>query len=170
MKKFGRHFCFSRTMPLPVPHLLAQQSDKVRFTADGRKRAPQLLYGQAAYKRMPWLKIGAAVVVLAAYRWYNEEEALANKKPHQRVLDKLVLRPYGVLGTQLSLQGSLHEVAALPGPDVCIIDPAGLHHIQGTPEGAGGAAAAIYNFLKLNKKEKFPEDVLGPPRVQLRHR
>jgi O-acetyl-ADP-ribose deacetylase (regulator of RNase III) len=42
------------------------------------------------------------------------------------------------------------------------VDPAGLHHIQGGgPNGAGGAARAIYEFLGINNDSSFPESVVA---------
>ncbi|KAJ9473132.1 hypothetical protein DIPPA_23802 [Diplonema papillatum] len=56
--------------------------------------------------------------------------------------------PYGVLGTQLTVDKDIVQNADAPSDErVVIVDPAGLHHIQGVPAGASGAAGAIYKWI-----------------------
>eukprot|EP00755_Sulcionema_specki_P009430 Sspe_Gene.43670::Locus_21319_Transcript_1_1_Confidence_1.000_Length_2660::g.43670::m.43670 len=70
--------------------------------------------------------------------------------------------PYGVLGTQLQ-DGKVVTVSKEPEADgkIVIVDPAGLHHIQHLPKGAGGAAGAIYKWLAsdLPPEKPFPDVV-----------
>jgi len=68
------------------------------------------------------------------------------------------MRPYGVLGTALTSQG-IKRVAAEPAPGLPIVDPAGLHHIQNGPMGAGGAAGPIYGWLGIAGDDAFPQPV-----------
>ena len=85
---------------------------------------------------------------------------MANKHEFFGMID---VAPFGVLGTRLNADGSVSEVAPPPdGPAVVIVDPAGLHHIQGVPKGAGGAAGSIYRWLGA----ALPEDEPFPARVR----
>lgn len=71
----------------------------------------------------------------------------------------VVVRPYGVLGTQMTTSKDLRSNSSEPGPDEVIFDPAGLHHIQASPAGAGGAARVIYTWLGIAQDERFPDEV-----------
>lgn len=135
------------------------QWDIQRYTKDGRPRARRPLFGMHRKRwreRLPWpvvfLTCGSTAFLL--YKVYSRASTIT---PTQLFLQKINIVPHGVLGTQLHPTGSLISVADSPDYNVAIVDPAGLHHIHGTYEGAGGAAGAIYNWLGL--KGKFPEDV-----------
>ena len=72
------------------------------------------------------------------------------------LIDYITVVPYGVLGTQLTADRKIAAITTVDeGPTTVIVDPAGLHHIQGLPEGAGGAAGAIYSWIG---KEALPLD------------
>lgn len=128
-----------------------------RYTKDGRLRAPLHLVGPARNRRR--LAFGPGFFLFccfsAAGKYYYDKYAVLT--PQQEFMRGIRIVPYGVLGTQLSLQGSLLDKAPLPDENTVITDPAGLHHIRGTPDGAGGASGAIYNWLGLRKA--FPDDV-----------
>lgn len=128
----------------------------LRTTKDGRKRAPQNLFGVHHVKPFPWIRVlaafGACYVV-----YYEKYVKLQSMTPQQRFIKKVQVVPYGVLGTQLNLQGSLARVAAEPDEKTVIVDPAGLKYIHSFAANAGGAAGAIYNWLGL--RAEFPEDV-----------
>ena len=85
----------------------------------------------------------------------NDGDALAYARGIKMV-------PYGVLGSALLWNGQMnYRAAPLPEavPGCCIVDPAGLHHIQGPngTSGAGGAAGDIYKWIEL---AQFPADVV----------
>eukprot|EP01060_Flectonema_neradi_P009232 TRINITY_DN16599_c0_g1_i1.p1 TRINITY_DN16599_c0_g1~~TRINITY_DN16599_c0_g1_i1.p1 ORF type:complete len:357 (+),score=51.54 TRINITY_DN16599_c0_g1_i1:71-1072(+) len=68
--------------------------------------------------------------------------------------------PYGVLGTQMTAEGKFVQSGTEPETiDVVIVDPAGLHHIQGLPAGAGGAAGAIYKWLGIDLNQPFDDRI-----------
>mmetsp|Transcript_20026 Transcript_20026/g.38813 ORF Transcript_20026/g.38813 Transcript_20026/m.38813 type:complete len:239 (-) Transcript_20026:122-838(-) len=71
----------------------------------------------------------------------------------------VALKKYGVLGSGISVTGSFVQNGEKPNEGVVIVDPAGLHHIHGTPYGAGGAAGSIYKWLGIYKSPKFPLEV-----------
>jgi hypothetical protein len=78
------------------------------------------------------------------------------------------LQPFGVLGIQMTSSGGFVQKGDDPikmknNISVCIVDPAGLHHIQppGGPSGAGGAAGAIYKWLGISNEKTFSEDVIA---------
>eukprot|EP00744_Colponema_vietnamica_P017071 GILI01023968.1.p1 GENE.GILI01023968.1~~GILI01023968.1.p1 ORF type:complete len:272 (+),score=34.62 GILI01023968.1:35-850(+) len=128
-----------------------------RYTADGRLRAPLHLLGPARNRKRLAFGPGFFLFCVAAAtgKYYYEKFSVVT--PQQHFMRSIKIVPYGVLGTTLSLQGSMQESAPLPNEGTAITDPAGLHHIRATPEGAGGASGAIYNWLGL--KKSFPEDV-----------
>lgn len=128
-----------------------------RVTKDGRIRAPQPLIGPyKRVKRLPWpLLFGG--VALTGYLLKKQYDKLTNVTPQQRFMEKIKIVPYGVLGTQLSMTGSLQQPGLAPDDDMAIVDPAGLQHIKTTADGAGGAAGAIYKHIGLHGK--FPETV-----------
>eukprot|EP00440_Ansanella_granifera_P014748 gb/GFBE01016030.1/.p1 GENE.gb/GFBE01016030.1/~~gb/GFBE01016030.1/.p1 ORF type:complete len:277 (+),score=44.45 gb/GFBE01016030.1/:1-831(+) len=84
-------------------------------------------------------------------------------KLDSRIMTAITVVPYGVLGSS-----SAGAVASPPGKDTAFVDPAGLHHIQGSgPAGAGGAAGAIYRWLGIAEDTSFPEDVKAAIRAPL---
>jgi len=128
-----------------------------RFTKDGRLRAPLHLVGPRRDRsRIPFGPAAtvSAIILYMAKRKYDEYSSIT---PLQQFLGKVRIAPYGVLGTQLSMQGGLVEVAETPNEQTVITDPAGLHHIRGVAEGAGGAAGSIYKWLGLTGP--FPSEV-----------
>ena len=80
------------------------------------------------------------------------------------LLAQIPVRPYGVLGQQLTLRKKFIDVAPFPGTiSGCVfVDPAGLHHIQppGGPANAHGSAGAIYKAIGIQKEAAFPPDVI----------
>lgn len=78
----------------------------------------------------------------------------------ERILSRIVVRPYGVLGSRQAPSGEMVQAEALPGPDVAIVDPAGLPYISNSGPGrAGGASGAIYEWLGIKKHKAFPQAV-----------
>ena len=67
--------------------------------------------------------------------------------------------PYGILGRSSEQSMTEPPKGPEPGPSVVILDPAGLHHIHGSPAGAGGAAGQIYKWLRIDGWPAFPEPV-----------
>jgi O-acetyl-ADP-ribose deacetylase (regulator of RNase III) len=128
----------------------------LRVTIDGRKRAPQNLFGTKHIKPFPWVRV-LTVAGVGAYFFRNWYQTQFQETQAQRFLRKVQIAPYGVLGTQLTLQGSLARVASEPTDSTVIVDPAGLKYIQTVAAAAGGAAGAIYNWIGL--KGAFPEEV-----------
>mmetsp|Transcript_8597 Transcript_8597/g.9698 ORF Transcript_8597/g.9698 Transcript_8597/m.9698 type:complete len:272 (+) Transcript_8597:50-865(+) len=129
---------------------------ELRTTKDGRKRAPQKLFGVHHIKPFPWIRVLAACGAVYAfyYQNYAKDQAMT---PQMKFIKKVKVVPYGVLGTQLTLQGSLVRVAPEPDEKTVIVDPAGLKYIHSLAANAGGAAGAIYNWLGL--RGEFPEEV-----------
>ena len=72
---------------------------------------------------------------------------------------RLAVRPFGVLGSRLTLREGVKKVAAGPAPGHPIVDPAGLHYIRNGPGGAGGAAGQIYRWLGIGEDAEFPAAV-----------
>lgn len=129
------------------------------FTKDGRLRAPRHLIGPyQRIKRTPWPLLFGAVAAVG-YLGKQQYDKLMQTSPQKQFLQKVKIMPYGVLGTQLAMTGSMRQSGPQPDEQTCIVDPAGMHHVKTTAAGAGGAAAAIYNFIGL--KGKFPDDVVG---------
>eukprot|EP00760_Papus_ankaliazontas_P006332 PhM_4_TR13002/c0_g1_i1/m.40422 len=129
---------------------------------DKRPRAPRNAFGpyeKGARTRLGLGKTFVAIgVVLAgvkyAYKYYSTEPET------MPFLRKVQVVPYGVLGSQLSLSSPAPlQIADAPDSETCIFDPAGLHHIKGTPRGAGGAAASIYKWLGISNADQFPAPV-----------
>jgi hypothetical protein len=80
--------------------------------------------------------------------------------PKHALIKQLTVVPYGVLGTQHVRGQPERQVAPPPDGKMMFVDPAGLHHIQGSgPAYAGGASGSIYRFLGINNDPEFPEDV-----------
>ena len=71
------------------------------------------------------------------------------------------MKPYGVLGQQMTVDHRFVSRGTDPKmlSSTCITDPAGLHFIQSSPRGAGGASGAIYVWLGINTDDSFPTDV-----------
>ena len=73
---------------------------------------------------------------------------------------RIAVRPFGVLGTRMTLSGTVKKVAPGPAPGLPILDPAGLPFIQSQgPRGAGGASGQIYRFLGIDSDDEFPAPV-----------
>jgi O-acetyl-ADP-ribose deacetylase (regulator of RNase III) len=98
-----------------------------------------------------------AGVGLVAYIYYDVYSERFVETPSRRFLKKISVVPYGVLGTQMTLQNSLIQAGPAPDDSTVVLDPAGLNHIHGVASNAGGASGAIYNWLGL--KGEFPEAV-----------
>lgn len=74
---------------------------------------------------------------------------------------RVLLKPYGVLGTQLTVASGIAQQAPPPTVNEAFVDPAGLRYIQETgPAGAGGAAGAIYAHLGIRDDAAFPQPVM----------
>lgn len=74
--------------------------------------------------------------------------------PHVQIVN------YGVLGTALTAEKKMEQVAPEPDEDTAIADPAGLEYIQEKgPKEASGAAGAIYEWLGIKSDSSFPERV-----------
>jgi len=73
------------------------------------------------------------------------------------------IAPYGILGTRLTIENGMVESAPPPVDGAtAFVDPAGLHHVQGSgPGGAGGAAGVIYRFLGIAGDAAFPAPVVA---------
>lgn len=130
----------------------------VKFTKDGRARAPLHLFGPHRNRRRIAFGPGLFAATIIYYFGKKKYDEYYTITPQQRFLQGVRIVPYGVLGTQLSMQGSLVEVASPPDQATVITDPAGLPYVRGVTKGAGGAAGAIYNFLGLNGGP-LPDDV-----------
>lgn len=124
-------------------------------TRDGRKRAPQNLFG--VHHKRPFPAIRMCLAMGVVYYLYQQNYSMQTESPQQKFLRKVKLSPYGVLGTQMNLQGGQGRIASEPTENMVIVDPAGLNYIQSVASMAGGAAGSIYNWLGL--KGAFPEDV-----------
>ena len=127
-----------------------------RVTKDGRPRAPLRLIGPNHVRPFPAIRVTLGIGALG-YVIYDKFFSDSYTTPRERFLRKIKIVDYGVLGTQLTLQGSLSKVAPLPGENTVIVDPAGLKYIKTTAAGAGGAAGAIYHWLGLSGA--FPPNV-----------
>jgi hypothetical protein len=127
-----------------------------RTTKDGRVRAPMHMIGPKRVKGVPW-PLQLAVVTVVGYALKKQYDKLNQVTPQDRFVQKIKIVPYGVLGTQLSMTGSLRQLADSPDNDTVIVDPAGLHHIKGTAANASGASGAIYKHIGLTGK--FPVEI-----------
>lgn len=125
-------------------------------TKDGRIRAPMAMIGPMRVKKWPWPMLLGGVSILG-YILKKQYDKLTNASPQERFMEKIKIVPYGVLGTQLSMTGTLRHVGEPPNSDICIVDPAGLEYIKNGAAGAGGAAGAIYKHIGLTGA--FPEAV-----------
>lgn len=149
---------------------------------------PEEMQG-ALFKK--WLfPLGGTACTFAMAAKFSGAASCAPASSSHPVLKKMQVQPYGVLGTQLTAAGVKQRVPE-PAPKVdVIVDPAGLHHIQGpflfdlssldiftkqkqlnhspdisdspaSPRGAGGAAGIIYKWLQLDMDAPFPAEVRG---------
>jgi hypothetical protein len=82
---------------------------------------------------------------------------LEAKLPNGFVLTATVVG-YSVLGTQL-VGRQMVQKADAGAENICFVDPAGLPYIRNGPQGASGAAGAIYSYLGLNRQRSFPAPV-----------
>lgn len=124
-------------------------------TTDGRKRAPRNLFG--VHHRKPFPAVRMLIAAGAAYYLFQQNYVTHTESAQQKFLRKVKLSSYGVLGTQMNMQGGLSRMAPEPDEDTVVVDPAGLKYIHGVAAGAGGAAGSIYNWLGL--KGAFPDAV-----------
>ena len=84
----------------------------------------------------------------------------SGKHTDSRLIARTSVCPYGVLGVQMTNDGTIARNAAEPGHDTAILDPAGLYFIQESgPADAGGAAGVIYEWLGISELEAFPDPV-----------
>jgi hypothetical protein len=127
-----------------------------RLTVDGRPRAPLRLIGVNHVRPFPTLRFAAGVGFLC-YVFYDKFLSDSYTTPQERFMRKIKIVDYGVLGTQLTLQGSLSKVAPLPDARTVVVDTASMKRIKGTAAGAGGSSGAIYHLLGLTGK--FPDNV-----------
>ncbi|RNF02005.1 uncharacterized protein Tco025E_08475 [Trypanosoma conorhini] len=132
-------------------------SYKEGVTRDGRKRAPRLLFGLNVVRPFPWIRV---LVGVGAMAFVFRQQYLAHYylSPEEQFLRKIVVAPYGVLGNQMTLQGSMIRAGGEPDEGVVVVDSADLRHIFTTADGATGASGAIYNWLKL--RGPFPDEVV----------
>lgn len=128
-----------------------------RITRDGRKRAPLLLFGTGYRKPFPWIRVGLSISVMLAlaYNRYRRLNYVAHK---DRFIQKIDVVPYGVMGNQMSLQGSLRREASEPDESTAILDPADLMVLYTNASKATGMSSTIYRWLGL--KGAFPDDVV----------
>lgn len=128
-----------------------------RTTRDGRKRAPTLLFGANYRRGFPWIRALLAIGVVGAGVWaaYQRHSYVS---PQDQFLHKVSVRPYGVLGTTITLQGSLKREAPEPDEATAVVDPAELMVVYNTTAKATGTSGAIYNWLGL--RGVFPNDVV----------
>ncbi|KAG8348819.1 Macro domain [Trypanosoma vivax] len=128
------------------------------LTRDGRKRAPRPQFGVHIVKPFPWLRV---LLGLGGIAYFARREYITRHQtpPREKFLSKIFVAPYGVLGTQMNLQGGLSQTGSKPQEGVVIVDCTDLRHILTTAEGAVGASGAIYNMLGL--RGAFPEEVVS---------
>ena len=86
----------------------------------------------------------------------KDEEGVANA-----FFSRLVVKPFGVLGKQQILSGSVaYRQDTAPTVHEVLVDPAGLDYIQTKgPNGAGGASGALYEHFQIGDLTEFPEHV-----------
>ena len=86
----------------------------------------------------------------------KDEEGVANA-----FFSRLVVKPFGVLGKQKILSGSVaYRQDTAPTVHEVLVDPAGLDYIQTKgPNGAGGASGALYEHFQIGDLTEFPEHV-----------
>lgn len=125
-------------------------------TRDGRRRAPRHLFGVNHVKPFPWFRvtIGVGVMGASAYGYYRRS---TYRSPPEQFIHKITVRPYGVMGTSMTLQGTLKREAAEPDESTVVTDPADLMTLYTNAETATGTSGAIYKWLGL--KKAFPDDV-----------
>ena len=83
----------------------------------------------------------------------KDEEGVANA-----FFSRLVVKPFGVLGKQQILSGSVaYRQDTAPTVHEVLVDPAGLDYIQTKgPIGAGGASGALYEHFQIGDLTEFP--------------
>lgn len=128
-----------------------------RTTKDGRARAPLHLFGANYRKPFPWIRVGLGLsfLLFAANAAYRRSTYIS---PQQKFIRKIQIQPYGVMGTQMSLQGSLRQEGPKPDESMVITDPCDLMHVFTDTSAATGTSAAIYKWAGLTGT--FPNDVV----------
>lgn len=128
-----------------------------RMTHDGRKRAPRLLFGSNYRKPFPFFRagLGIATMTFVCYTYYKQSTHVS---PQQQFMRKIKVQPYGVLGTQMTLQASLRREAVEPDESMAITDPTDLLQVYGSAKDATGTSGSIYKWLGLSGP--FPDDVV----------
>lgn len=128
-----------------------------RTTRDGRRRAPQHLFGTNHIKPFPWFRaiIGTGIMAAFVYETYRRG---TYQTPQEIFISKIKVRPYGVLGTSMTMQGSLRREANEPDETVAVTDPADLMTLYSGAKKATGTSGAICKWLGL--KGAFPDDVV----------
>merc|ERR1712151_357062 len=100
--------------------------------------------------------MGATSVVPAQLSDHITASALED----DNFLSKVRVVPWGVLGTQLTIDKVKRQRAIAPDASTVIVDPAGLPYIQRLgPKFAGGASGEIYKWLGIGSDDSFPLDV-----------
>jgi len=80
----------------------------------------------------------------------------------ESILPHVSLVEHGVLGTQLTADKKLVQIAPEPDASKAIVDPAGLPFLQvHGPSKAKGASGAIYDWLGTKADGAFPDKVRG---------
>ena len=54
-----------------------------------------------------------------------------NRHSPQAFLKRVTLKPFGVLGQQLTSEGKVNQICDRPGEDTAVVDPAGLPYVSG---------------------------------------
>lgn len=126
-------------------------------TRDGRKRAPRHLFGNNHIKPFPWFRviIGVGIMGTVVYGYYRRSTYMS---PREQFIRKITVRPYGVMGTSMTLQGTLRREAADPDSTIVITDPSDLMVLYTGAKKATGTSGAIYKWLGL--KNSFPDEVV----------
>lgn len=77
-----------------------------QVTRDGRRRAPRHLFGPNYITPFPWIRtcIGIGIVTASIYAYYRKMYYVS---PQEQFIKKINVAPYGVLGNQMSLTGTL---------------------------------------------------------------
>jgi hypothetical protein len=128
----------------------------VRYTKDGRVRAPRILLGPHNNTTWPKVKKFMAFTAFA----YSASIAYAKWQDvpiETQFLRKLAVRPYGVLGTAMVLTGSNIRVADEPDETCAIVDPTSLEYLQATADDAANTSGAIYKWAGITGR--FPKSV-----------
>ncbi|CAD2212849.1 hypothetical protein ADEAN_000026100 [Angomonas deanei] len=128
-----------------------------RYTKDGRRRAPQHLIGSGYVKPFPWIRAGLGVAFMTAFvvTVYRRSNQVT---PQDQFMKKIKVQPYGVMGNQMSLTGTLKQETHAPDEATAITDPADLSVLLSSASKGVGTSGAIYKWLGLTGR--FPADVL----------